>query len=495
MLETEPHGPAVQYEGSWWTWDDMRRIGDRMRAILDAADVGASEGVGLVLRQRPHSFGAYLGVLGGRRCAVMITPIQPDLAICADVRALRLRAVVADRQDWRRDGFREAVAAAGSIGIELTGDRTDPVRVVEGLETVGPEAHYPPAPNVGAAVLTSGTTGPPKRIAVSFDEFRGEFPENLWQRTRRGVAITAVPLVSIGGATSMVQSVWRGRAIALMERFDIWKWAELVLEHKPRHLGAPPAALRMLLDAKVPPEYLASGELFIAGSAPVDLATSDEFERVYGVLVVRRYGATEFLGNAMGFDLDALHLVKEKRGSVGTPRPGIKARIIDPASGDELPAGEIGVLQIDTPRRSADAPPGWITTNDLARRDEDGFYWIEGRADDVLIRGGFKVSADDVGAVLRDHPAVADAAVVGIPDPRLTQVPIAAVVLKPAQATSAQELMDWVRARKPAYYVPTKVVFVDEIPRNAMLKVVPGRVRDLVNALEAAEIPVGAPTS
>jgi acyl-coenzyme A synthetase/AMP-(fatty) acid ligase len=248
-------------------------------------------------------------------------------------------------------------------------------------------------------------------------------------------------------------------------------------------LSAPPAVVRMLLDNEVPKEFLASAELFTSASAPMDPTTADEFEAVYGIPVVTAYGATEFLGAVTGFEREDRHLVKAKRGSVGRALPGTRVRIVDPNSGEELPRGEVGLLEADPPDRPTDAPPGWMRTNDLARMDEDGFVWIEGRADDVLIRGGFKVPAEALSAVLRAHPAVADAVVVGLPDPRLNQIPAAAVVTRPGMpSASAAELMDWVRERKPAYWVPVKIVFVDALPRNAMFKVMRDQARALIEA-------------
>src|SRR5262249_52772100 len=146
-------------------------------------------------------------------------------------------------------------------------------------------------------ILTSGTTGPPKRVPLSYEsiDFSGRSPAAGTGQSR-GVAINALPLVSIGGALGVIGTVFRGRPIALMDRFDVRKWAELVREHRPRRLGAPPAAIRAILDADIPVDYLQSGESFMAASAPIDLATTDEFEAKYGIPVLRGYGATEFLG-------------------------------------------------------------------------------------------------------------------------------------------------------------------------------------------------------
>ena len=482
LFRNEPDAPAVFYEGGTWTWGDLARIRDGLRDAFTAAGVAEREGVGLVLRQRPHCFGAYLSVLGMRRCAVLATPIQPDAAIREDLEALRPGVLVADAQDWRRTGFREALRATGTLGIELTADRQQPTRVVPGLERLGPGRHYEPLDDTAVTMLTSGTTGPPKRVPVAYELFARQRPTDLRRPDQRGVAISAVPLVSMGGVMGAVAAVWKGRPTALLERFDIWRWAAMVRAYKPRQLAAPPAVMRMLLDNGVPREYLASASVFRAASARLDPATAEEFEAAYGIPVITAYGATEFLGAVTGFAGTDVALVKEKRGSVGRALPDNKVRIVDAGTGTELPPGEIGLLEADPPQRPADAPAGWIRTNDLARMDEDGFVWIEGRADDVLVRGGFKIAANEVAEVLRRHPEVTDAAVVGLADTRLGQVPATAVVRRRDAAVSAAELKAWVAERKPGYCVPVAVVFVDALPRNAMFKLLSNEVRALIES-------------
>lgn len=480
LFREAPNAEAIIYEGQTWTWADLARVRDGLDALLQAAGIGAGEGVGLVLRQRATGFGAYVALLNTRRCAALVTPIQPDAAMCEDLRALRPKALIADPDDWARQGLVDAAAAVGALGIELTGDRDHPARLVPGLERPSDGPHYTAIPNAAVTILTSGTTGPPKRVPVSYDTLRSSPPKS-GAVTSPGASIGSVPLVTLGGVMGTVATLWRGRPTELMERFDIWRWAELVKKYQPRRLAAPPAVIRMLLDNKVPREYLASAKLYRAASAPLDPNTAEEFEAAYGIPVVAFYGATEFLGSVTGFETEDLHLIKEKRGSVGRALPGIGVRVVDPESGRELPRGQVGLVEADPKIRPADAPPGFIRTNDLGHMDEDGFLWIEGRADDVVIRGGFKVATEEVASVLREHPAVADAAVVGLPDPRVGQVPAAAVVLRQgADAPSPEALMDWVRERKPGYCVPEKIAFVDALPRNTMFKVLRKEVASLI---------------
>jgi acyl-coenzyme A synthetase/AMP-(fatty) acid ligase len=444
--------------------------------------------VGLVLRERPWCLASYLALLATHRCAVLITPIQPDASMCEEVDRLRLIALVADSQDWERSGLVEAAGKAGTLGVELRASGDPDVVKVAGTEASVGDAHYQAEPDIVATLLTSGTTGMPKRIPLTVDAIAGSPPANPRGVGARGVSINAIPLVSIGGATGAVNAVWRGRPISLMDRFDPVRWAELVAEHRPRRLSAPPATLRMLLDRKVPRQYLRSGKVFIAGSAPVDLATSDAFEDAYGIPVVRTYGSTEFLGPVAAFAPEEYPLAQVKRGSVGRALPGTRIRIVDAETGAECPPGTIGVLEADPAKRALGQPEGWIRTRDLAHADADGFIWIDGRADDVLIRGGFKVHLSEVAEVLRQHPAIADASVVSLPDPRVNQVPGALVTLRPgADPPTEDELKEWVRKQKPPYYVPVEVRVVDELPRNAMLKTVPDRVRQLLNSSPAPD--------
>jgi len=477
--------PAVQYEGTWHAWGDLCDVRDAVNGILDTHGVPSGTAVGLVLRERASGVAALLSLLSTHRCAVLITPIQPDAPMCKDVRELKLAALVADRQDWERQGLTEAAAAAGTLGIEIGPLMARSVQVRDGLGKVSAEDRYEAKPDVAMTILTSGTTGPPKRVPLSYEsiDFSGRSPGAETGQSR-GVAINALPLVSIGGALGVIGTVFRGRPIALMDRFDVRKWAELVREHRPRRLGAPPAAIRAILDADIPVDYLQSGESFMAASAPIDLATTDEFEAKYGIPVLRGYGATEFLGGVTVWTLDEYKRVgASKRGSVGRALPGVRLRVVDPEPGTELPSGEIGVLEVLPARRPAGAPDGWMRTTDLASIDEDGYLWIHGRADDVIIRGGFKVSTGEVAEVLREHPLVSDAVVVGLPDPRLGEVPAAAVVLKDdQQPVSEGELAAWVKDRLPPYKVPVQVIVVPSLPRNAMMKVVVPQVQALFSS-------------
>ena len=188
-----------------------------------------------------------------------------------------------------------------------------------------------------------------------------------------------------------------------------------------------------------------------------------------GVPVLLAYGATEFAGSVCTWTPD---LYREfgavKRTSSGRVLPDTEVRIIDPETGEPVPTDHRGLLEA----KIATVSPDWIRTNDLASVDADGFITLHGRADGAINRGGFKVLPEAVRRVLVSHPAVRDAAVVGVPDARLGEVPFAAVETIPGRPLPAPaELMDLVRDQLPKHCVPVGVAVVDELPRTQSLKV------------------------
>jgi acyl-CoA synthetase (AMP-forming)/AMP-acid ligase II len=242
-----------------------------------------------------------------------------------------------------------------------------------------------------------------------------------------------------------------------------------VKTHGIKRSGVQPAVIRMLLDADVPKEDLASLDFLISASGPLDPETRDEFEARYGIPVKLAYGATEFAGSLCAWtpEMDA-EFGASKRNSVGRALPDTELRIVDSDTGSELPAGEHGLLEAKISAIGDD----WIRTTDIASIDQDGFVTLHGRADGAINRGGFKVLPETVRTVLISHPAVRDACVVGVPDARLGQVPFAAVVAAPGEPVPDEdELKDLVRRSLPVYNVPVAFAVVDELPRNPALKV------------------------
>ncbi len=217
--------------------------------------------------------------------------------------------------------------------------------------------------------------------------------------------------------------------------------------------------------------HLASVRSVISGTAPLSPEDADAFYGKYGVPVLVTYAATEFGGGVAGWNLaDHQRYWAAKRGSVGRADAGCELRVVDPSSGEPLPPDASGVLEVRA--RQLGDELVWYRTTDLARIDTDGFLWILGRADQAIIRGGFKVLPDEVRVALERDPRIRGAAVVGVDDPRLGAVPVAAVELREsAKPVTSEELLADASKVLARYELPATLRIVDALPRTPSGKV------------------------
>lgn len=453
VLELQPDAPAMEFEGQWFSW---REIGDTARRIAALTRPGAQ--IGILLRNRPAQVAAFLGVLLGGGCVVVINPSRGDHRIRDDLDALRLPMVIGEPHDVAKLESRSTTV----VTISGLADEPQLSAADSGVEDG--------RPGVAVRMLTSGTTGPPKRIDLTYDmlarSVMGAEPDQAPQPTqlRRGVAIVNSPLVHIGGVFRVLQCVAEARAFVLLERFELRRWAEAVRTHRPGAVSLVPAAVRMVLHSDLTRDDLPGIRAVTSGTAPLSAEDADAFTEKFGIPVLTSYAATEFGGGVAGWSLaDYQKYWQVKRGSVGRATLGAQLRVVDD-DGTPLGTDQVGLLEVKPGQLGTGAD--WIRTTDLARLDDDGFLWILGRADQAIIRGGFKVIPDDVRAALESHPAVQGAAVVGRPDDRLGETPVAMVELRDGASADPDELAEFLRTRLARYEIPADVAIVDAIPRT-----------------------------
>ncbi len=463
-------GQCISFEGRWYSGDDVTDYADGIAEVLRDAGVADDAPVGLVVRNRlPHA-AAIMGFIAAGRTVSMIYSFQSAEAIGRDIEKLNLSAIVADDEDWT-DEVIAAAKRAGSAGVALS-MRAPTVTAIAALERRDQtRSHAEPEPGVALQILTSGTTGPPKRQSI-----RTRVLERTVFSVTSGEAAPpgAPPEFSYWqfggiGVCQLIAGAYNGRRIVILERFSVDSWVDAVKTHGIKRSGVQPAVIRMLLDADVPSQDLASLDFLISASGPLDTETRDEFEAHYGIPVKLAYGATEFAGSLCAWtpEMDR-EFGASKRNSVGRALPDTGLRIVDPDTGVELPVGERGLLEAKILAIDED----WIRTTDIASIDDDGFVTLHGRADGAINRGGFKILPETVRAVLISHPAVRDACVVGVPDARLGQVPFAAIETVPgAPVPTDDELKELVRQSLPVYSVPVAFTVVVDLPRNPALKV------------------------
>lgn len=467
-LDRDPGLPAIEFEGRWHCWGELRNLADQVEQALAASGIDTRAPVAFVPRNRPEAIAALLALLAGGRTIRMVYPFQSAAVIARAIAGLEVAAAVIHEGDCD-PGLGEALE---SEGIAIVALAASSVTLAAGRVRPRPPA-APSGPRI--EILTSGTTGPPKHFPIPYSLLEQHFLSTPLTRTqgddpaRAPPFLLSYPLGNISGLYSALPTLLRGQRAVLLERFSVAAWHDYVLRYRPVHSGVPPSCVREIMDSDIAVADLASIRGMGIGAAPLDPDVQRRFEERFGIPILLSYGATEFAGPVamMSHELHA-RWGKAKHGSVGRALPGVSLRIVDPDSGEPLPPGEEGLLHVVSPRIG----PDWIVTSDLAVIDQDGFLFLKGRADGAIMRGGFKLLPETIEAALMRHPAVAEAAVVGIADSRLGQVPAAAIQLKAGVTTpSPADLETHLRQLVLATHIPARWLFRDDLPRTPSLKV------------------------
>lgn len=347
-----------------------------------------------------------------------------------------------------------------------------------------------PAPAGEAVVMfTSGTTGTPKGASLTFVALRGSVAgiaqgNGLSEDGRapsqpaRPPRIVLVPIAHMGGFLGVLTAWWLGKPALLVEKFSVQRVFDTARRYRLGVLGLTPAMVWELaqFDGATP---LHGVDSVIVGTAAIPEGTRIAFEEKYRVPVLRNYGQTEFAG-AIAFERPAdVAAGKRPADTVGRVAPGVEVAIVN-SDGSPVATGEIGEITaraasamsgyLDSDGRPTD-PGKWLRTGDLGRLDEDGFLFVVGRVRDMVVCGGFNVYPAQVEAALNALVPVADSAVAGVPDERLGEVPVAAVVLHKGATADSETIRQALRTRLAAYELPRRVAFVDAIPRHDSGKV------------------------
>lgn len=471
-LARPPSRPAIEFAGRWFSWGELRHVADRINTLLNDSGIPANVAVTFVPRNRPSAIAALLGLIAQRRTVRMIYAFQSGSAMARDIERLSSSVVIGAAEDFSEPVV-SLLKAGGIVGIVLT--EMD-VTLLNGPDQIKAVAASNATAPAQIEILTSGTTGPPKQFAISYALIAKHYLGNLtFSNDEEEKAMAAIPtllffpLGNISGIYSTLPILLRGQRAVLLERFSVAGWHDHLLRYRPEISGTPPAGIQMILDADIPPADLSCIRRMGTGAAPLDPTVHRTFEDRYGIPILLSYGATEFGGPVTAMTLE-LHSVwgQKKFGSVGRVLPGAQLRVVDPDSRAILANGNEGLLEVISPRIG----PDWIRTSDIALIDEDGFMFHRGRADGAIMRGGFKLLPEAIERALLEHPAISAAAVIGIADHRLGQVPATAIQFKPGVTPpSVADLEAHLRDRIYATHIPAHWRFVKELPRTPTLKV------------------------
>ncbi len=350
-------------------------------------------------------------------------------------------------------------------------------------------------------LYTAGTTGRPKGVMLTHDALTAYPLENVnpadpefAQRT-----LLSVPLYHVAGVQVFLSSIYGGRTLVVEPQFEPGNWLRLVEDERVTRATVVPTMLKMAIEH---PDFasrdLSSLQILTYGAAPMPHNVIEAaITRMPGVRFINAFGQTETGATITALppedhdltgDPEVVAKRKRRLGSIGLPLDDVEVRVVD-EDGEQVAEGEVGEIVARGPRlmkgywRRDDATAetmqgGWLHTGDLGWVDEDGYVYLSGRAKDFIKRGGEMVSPEEVEAVLREHPSVEDAAVIGIPDAHWGESVRAVVVAVSGREVDQDELVGHCRAKLASFKKPESVVVIDELPRNALGKVLKRELRE-----------------
>jgi long-chain acyl-CoA synthetase len=472
---------ALRCDGTAVTFAEFDDKAARVATLLAQAGVQPGDRVGLMMPNTVAFAVAFYGIMYRGAVAVPMNPLLKEREVEFYLANTDAAALFADSTSAQaaHDG---AVSAGTRHRWILDDGGLD--ELIAGLPR--PAEMESRADEDDAVILhTSGTTGRPKGARLTHAGLHRN--AELTARTlicidHNDAVIGCLPLFHVFGLTcGLNAALLAGATLSLLPRFEPSKALEVIERDAITVFEGVPTMYSALLQATSLTSRAAARTLrtCISGGTALPVQVINDFEEAFGCMILEGYGLSE-TSPVAAFN----HPGKPRKpGSIGTPVEGVEMRIID-AQRDDAVSGEVGEIQIrghnvmagywnqrDATAATINAE-GWLSTGDIGRVDEDGYYYIVDRAKDMIIRGGYNVYPREIEEVLYEHPAVAEAAVIGIPHDTLGEEVAAAVSLRGGASVQAADLREFVRARVAAYKYPRRIWFVDTLPKGATGKIV-----------------------
>jgi len=491
-VEETPDLVAMAFYQQQWTYRELWDQVVRMANALLAAGLRRQDRVMLMLPNSPAYIIAYYGTLRAGGIVVQANPLytEREIRFLASDSGARFM-VTADSLYARGKAAKDGTALEKIILAELTGGAQpegNDVRLQDFLAGAScePPAVYVQPTEVAVLQYTGGTTGLPKGAMLTHSNLVANIYQSISNRDEEKAGeirlLMILPLFHSYGMLVMNMGLCRGARLVLLPRFEIDAVMQAIKEHEITDFPGVPTMYVAVLNY---PNAEAYGISRIRNISSGGAATPVEVIEGF----VKRFGATIGEGYGLSEASPATHANPtwdpslRKPGSIGIPLRGTDARIVDLETGTRvLGPGEEGELCIKGPQvmlgywnrpdetREA-LRDGWLYTGDIAKMDEDGYFYILDRKKDMIIVSGFNVYPREIEEVLYEHPAVMEAAVVGVPDPYKGAAPKAFVVLRPGQTATEEELMAFCRERLAPFKAPRAVEFRDALPKSAVGKI------------------------
>ena len=282
VMALDPAADAIDFEETWTNWGTLAARVQDIEAILEQLQIGEGARIGAILHNRPGHIATILALLASDRCLVTLNPIYPDKILGPDIEALGITAIIGEQSDLARPGVHQAINRLDASVIEI-----DPYLAAVHLKRKGHRVATSADGDVAIEMLTSGTTGKPKRVPLSRSAFDASFAAIVSHdrsrdpgeevKLRSSTTLILNPVTHIGGIYGVIGALMAGRRICLVERFTVENWVRAVTRHRPKVAPAVPAALSMLIEADLPREHFSSLSAIISGTAPLSPDVVDSF--------------------------------------------------------------------------------------------------------------------------------------------------------------------------------------------------------------------------
>jgi long-chain acyl-CoA synthetase len=461
------------------TYGELREQVAGLRGGLTELGIGRGDRIGLVCGNGRPFVVAYLATLGIGAVAVPLNPASPPAELERELRAVAPVAVVVDQlavASWERID-RDTVPSVRHV-VVCDGESTPGAHRLDELAAREPADLAAVAPDdVAVMMFTSGTAGAPRAAMLSHVNLRSNIEQGLSARGRMqrdDVVYGVLPLFHIFGLNVVLGiGLTVGASIVLVQRFDPATAAESVVTRNVTVLpGAPAMWVSFAHFDELAPDTFRTVRLALSGASRLPVAVAETCRDRFGLVIAEGYGLTEaspVVTSSAG--------LPPRFGSVGRALAGLEVRLVGDDGEDAL-VGDVGELLVrgpnvflgylDDPDATARVldPDGWLHTGDLATVDDEGWLYLVDRAKDLIIVSGFNVFPAEVEEVLRNHPGVAEVGVVGVPHPHTGEAVKAYVVMEPGAVFDEDALIADAADHLARYKCPTKVVVVDELPRN-----------------------------
>jgi long-chain acyl-CoA synthetase len=487
--QSSPDRPVAMFTGGQLSYRQLDEASDRLAAALAAAGIMPGDFIALQLPNIPQFLISYFGILkaGGVVVPLNVLLKAPEVAFHLGDSGARIlitwEGILAEATKGAEAAGLDQIYVVGHAGDSGVGV---PFERLLAVEVPRFEMATRQPTDTAVVVYTSGTTGRPKGAELTHLQLymNADIPGRLFNVQPDDIVITVLPLFHVFGLSSILDVCVRfGCTMSLVPRFTSDAVLTAIQRDKATIFEGVPTMFADLLAYPDLDSYdLSSLRIAISGGASIPAPLLDAFEERFGLVILEGYGLTE-TASTTTFNISA----DERRAySVGKPIWGTQTQVRD-EHGRPLPPGPEHVGEIVTrglhvmkgylhsPEATAAAFAGdWLQTGDLGYFDEDGFLFIVSRKKELIIRGGYNVYPSEIENVLHAHPAVAEAAVVGIPDERLGEEVMAVVIPRPAMNLQEAELIAYCRQHLAAYKCPRIFQFRAELPKNTLGKVLKG---------------------